>query len=86
MKTLLIAGVCAMLISAPALACRGTAEYPELAAHLTNADIPSEQKEAYAKRLEEGEALHRKGHDLDDQKLRQESLKILDELKAEITN
>lgn len=85
MKTLLLAGACAMLLAAPALACRGTAEYPEVGAQLANADLPAEQKEALTKRLDEGEALHRKGHDSDDQGLRQESLKILDEIKAELT-
>ena len=84
MKTLLLASACAMLIAAPALACRGTVEYPELAVQLANADLPAEQKQTLATRLEEGEALHRKGHDNDDKNLRQESLSILDEIKAEI--
>jgi hypothetical protein len=86
MKTLLLAGACAMLLTAPAMACRGTAEYPEVAAQLAKAELPAEQKEALSKRLEEGEALHRKGHDTDDAEERKESLKILDEIKAEIAN
>jgi hypothetical protein len=86
MKTLLLAGACAMLISVPALACRGTAEYPELAAQLAKRDLPAEQKDAYGKKLKEGEALHRQGHDRDNKALRDESLKILDELKAAIAN
>lgn len=84
MRTLLFAVGCVMLASAPALACRGTAEYPQVAAQLAKLDLPAAQKAAYAKKLEEGKALHQKGHELDNQELRKESLKILDELKAEL--
>ena len=86
MKTLLLASACAMLLAAPAMACRGIAEYPEIAAQLANLDLPAEQKEALSKRLEEGVALHRKGHDIGDTELRKKSLKILDEIKIEIAN
>ena len=76
MKTLLLAVACAVLLTSPALACRGTAEYPEVAAQLTKAELPDEQKETLSKRLEEGEALHRTGHNTDDAEQRKESLKI----------
>lgn len=84
MKTLLLAGVCAMLMAAPAFACRGTAEYPETAAQLAESDLLPAQKEEFKKKLEEGEALHRRGHELNDAALRQESLKILDDIRAKI--
>jgi len=85
MKTLLFAGVAAMLAAAPAMACRGTAEYPQAVAQLARADLPTAEKEGYARKLEEGAALHRRGHDLDDAALRRESLAILDAIKAKLT-
>jgi hypothetical protein len=84
-KTLLLTCACAVLISAPALACRGTAEYPELALKLAALDMSVAEKEVIATRFKEGEALHQRGHQLDDAALRQESLKILDEIKAKLT-
>jgi len=85
MKALLLACSCIVLISAPALACRGTAEYPQVAVQLTQAQLPAADKAALAKRLESGEAIHRRGHEIDSRDLRTESLKILDEIKAAIS-
>lgn len=84
MKTLLLAGACVVLLATPAFACRGTAEYPETAAQLAKSNLPQAQKEEYKKKLEQGEALHRRGHELNDAALRRESLKILDDIKAKI--
>lgn len=85
MNTLLVASACVVLVATPAFACRGTAEYPETAAKLAKSGWPEAQKEEYKKMLAEGEALHRRGHDLNDAALRRESLKILDDIKAKIT-
>jgi hypothetical protein len=85
MKTLLLSCACAVLVSAPVLACRGTAEYPEVSAQLAVSNLPAAEKEALTKKFREGEALHHRGHDLDDAGLRLESLKILDEIKVKIT-
>jgi len=82
MKTLLLATTCATLLATPSLACRGTAEYPEVMAVLAEANLPEAQKAAYLQRLEEGAALHHQGHDSDDMALRQQSLAILDEIMA----
>ena len=84
MKTLLLTCVCITLFSATALACRGTAEYPQVAVQLAQSDLSVTDKEALAKSLQAGEAIHRRGHELDSQELRQESLKILDEIKTKI--
>jgi hypothetical protein len=46
--------------------------------------LPAAQKQEYKKMLDEGEALHRRGHELNDAALRKESLKILDDIKAKI--
>jgi hypothetical protein len=84
MKALLLACSCIVLVSAPALACRGTAEYPQVAAQLAQSRLSMAEKEALTKKLNAGEAIHRRGHEIDSSDLRNESLKILDEIKAEI--
>jgi hypothetical protein len=84
-KTLLLTCICSVLISAPALACRGTAEYPDLALRLAAADLPAAEKAGMTARFKEGEAMHQRGHELDDAALRQQSLDILDAIKAKIT-
>jgi len=84
MKTLLLAAACVMLVATPASACRGTAEYPETAAQLAKSGLPEAQKEEYIKKLEQGEKLHHRGHELNDADLRKESLKILDDIRAKI--
>ena len=84
MKTLLLTCACIALFSTTALACRGTAEYPQISLRLAETNMSPAEKDALARRLNEGEAIHRRGHELDSQDLRQESLKILDEIKAKI--
>jgi hypothetical protein len=83
-KTLLLTCAFATLMAAPALACRGTAEYPDVTVRLASANLPAGEKEALSKQLKEGEVLHDRGHARDDAALRQESLKILDEIKAKL--
>ena len=84
MKTLLLTCAGIALFSASASACRGTAEYPQVAVQLAQLDLPAAEKAALVKSLQTGEAIHRRGHELDSQDLRQESLKILDEIKTKI--
>jgi hypothetical protein len=84
MKTLLLTCIAVALFSTTASACRGTAEYPQVAVQLAQLDLPAAEKSALVKSLEAGEAIHRRGHELDRADLRQESLKILDEIKAKI--
>ena len=84
MKILLLTCFSIALFSTTALACRGTAEYPQVAVQLSQLDLAAADKSALVKSLEAGEAIHRRGHELDSQDLRQESLKILDEIKTKI--
>ena len=84
MKTLLLTCISIALFSTTALACRGTAEYPQVAVEIAQLDLAAGDKRALAKALEAGEAIHRRGHELDSADLRQESLRILDEIKAKI--
>jgi hypothetical protein len=85
MKVVFFLGACAVLLTTPALACRGTVEYPEVMALLAKADIPEERKQVLADRLTEGKVLHDKGHDMDSQELRLKSLAVLDEIRVEIS-
>lgn len=66
----------------PALACRGSAEYPEVAAKLAAASLPADKKADLTRQLEEGRALHDKAHQQSDRGAMQESLKILDRVKG----
>lgn len=84
MMKIVLAGCCAVMIATPALACRGTAEFPQAKVKLAEANLPQTEKDAYAVRLVEGEALHKRGHDLDTKQIRLESLQILDEIRAKI--
>jgi hypothetical protein len=84
MKTLLLTCITIALFSTTALACRGTAEYPQVAVQLAQLDVATADKSALVQALEAGEGIHRRGHELDSAELRQESLKILDEIKAKI--
>jgi len=76
--------VAATLTAGPAFACRGTAEYPQVAAQLEQANLPAAEKSALAERLQAGEALHLRGHELDNRDVRNDSLAILDEIKAKL--
>jgi len=84
MKTLLLTCTFVAIASAPALACRGTAEYPQVAAQLAQSKLSAADKEELSKRLQEGDAIHRRGHERDNKDIMLESLKILDEIKAKI--
>ena len=58
MRFLLLVGACVILVSSPAWACRGTAEYPALKAQLAKADLPAAEKAIYEKKLEESATIH----------------------------
>lgn len=67
-----------------ALACRGTAEYPEIAARLAAASLPADRKAELDRQFEEGRALHDRAHQQNDTDAMRESLRILDHIKAEL--
>jgi hypothetical protein len=68
--------------SSDAWACRGTAEYPDVAAKLAAASLPADKKADLTRQLEEGRALHDKAHQQNDTGAMRESLKILDGIKG----
>lgn len=68
--------------SSDAWACRGTSEYPDMAAKLAAASIPDDRKAELSRQLEEGRALHDRAHQQNDTGAMRESLKILDRIKG----
>lgn len=65
-----------------ALACRGTAEYPDVASRLAAASLPADRKADLTRQLERGRALHDRAHQQNDTGAMRESLTILDRIKA----
>ncbi len=84
MKTLLFATACIVVISGPALACRGTAEFPEVATQLEQSTISPERMDELIQRLSQGKAMHEEGHSQGDGSKMGVALGILDEIKREI--
>ncbi len=84
MRTLLLAGACIVAISAPALACRGTTEYPQALEQLNQSTIPAERMNELRDQLSRGQAMHEQGHRQGDGGKMGRSLRVLDGIKAEI--
>ena len=84
MKPLLFATACIVVISGPALACRGTAEFPEVSTQLEQSNISSERLNGLIQRLNQGQAMHDEGHSQGDGSKMSSSLRILDEIRREI--
>ncbi len=84
MRTLLLAGACIVAISAPALACRGTTEYPQALEQLNQSKIPAERLKALMDKLSRGQAMHEQGHRQGDMGKIGQSLRILDGIKPGI--
>jgi hypothetical protein len=75
----------ALLFSASALACSGTADYPTaLKAVKSNEPLSAEQKGALIKDLMGGLAVHDDGHATNNMKKMAQSLQILQILKPKI--
>ena len=85
MKILFLISACFVVISTQALACRGTAEYPQASTQLENAVLLSERKTDLMEQLRRGQAIHEEGHRQGDKGQMVESLRILDEILAEIS-
>ena len=84
MKTLLFAAACTVVISGPALACRGTAEFPEVSTQLRQSTISPERMNELDQRLSQGQAMHAEGHSQGDGGKMSAALDILDAIKSEI--
>ena len=84
MRTLILAGVMFALVSTPALACRGTDEYPEAADDIAQSMLTPERKSDLLDQLRAGNALHREAHRENNMTKMGESIRILDGIKAQI--
>lgn len=84
MAALLLAGGFMAAIAGPALACRGTFEFPEAAGEVDQSKIPPERKKALTEKLRQGEEMHTQGHRQGDMRKMGESLRILDGIMNQI--
>ncbi len=84
MRTFLLASACMVLIAGPALACRGTAEYPQISIQLEQSKSSPERVEALMAMLSQGQTMHEEGHRQGDIDKLLTSLRILDELKEAV--
>ncbi len=84
MAALLLAGGFIVAIAGPALACRGTSEFPQAAGEVAQSKIPPERKKALTEQLRQGEAMHTQGHRTGDMMKMGESLRILDGIMQQI--
>ncbi len=84
MRTLLLASACIVVMAGPALACRGSAEYPQLATQLGQSQESPERVAALMEKLSQGQSMHQVGHRQGDMSKLLTSLRMLDDLKTEI--
>ena len=84
MRTLILASVLIALVSTPALACRGTAEFPAVVDSIMQSTLTPERKKELLDQLSVGDALHKEAHREGDMMKMGESIGILDGIKAQI--
>ena len=84
MRALILVGVLIALVSTPALACRGTAEFPEAANGIRQSTLTPERKKELLDQLSVGNALHEEAHQENDMMKMGDSIRILDGIKTQI--
>ncbi len=84
MRTLLLSGALIVVIAAPALACRGTTEFPQAFDQLEQSNVSPERKTELGEQLSQGQSMHEDGHSQGDMGKMGGSLQILDEILKEI--
>ena len=84
MRTLILAGVLIALVATPALACRGTAEFPEAADGIRQSTLTPERKKELLDQLSVGNAVHKEAHRENDMMKMGDSIRILDGIKTQI--
>jgi hypothetical protein len=84
MRTLLLASTFIVVIAGPALACRGTTEFPQAFEQLEQSNVSEERKEELREQLSQGQSMHEDGHSQGDMGKMGGSLQILDEILKEI--
>ncbi len=83
MRTLLLAGAFIVVIAGPALACRGTTEFPQAFEQLEQSNVPEARKKELREQLGQGQSMHEDGHSQGDMGKMGGSLQILDEILKE---
>ena len=81
MRLLLLTGVCLVLISGSALACRGTTEFPQVNEQLQSSTLSLESLDALLEQLSQGAAMHEEAHQQGDMSKMGQSIRILDDVK-----
>ncbi len=84
MRTLLLSSAFIVVIAGPALACRGTTEFPQAFEQLEQSNVPTERKTELGEQLSQGQSMHEDGHSQGDMSQMGGSLQILDEILKEI--
>ena len=84
MRLFLLTGVCLVLISSTALACRGTTEYPQTNQQLQSSTLPRESLDALLEQLSLGAVMHEEAHQQGDMSKMGESIRILDGVKKQL--
>ncbi len=84
MRILLLAGAFAVVMAGPALACRGTTEFPQAFDQLEQSDVSPERKAELREQLSQGQSMHEEGHSQSDMSKMSGSLQVLDEILKEI--
>ncbi len=85
MRLLLLTGVCLVLISSTALACRGTTEYPQANEQLqSSTTLSPERLDALLKQLTQGAVMHEEAHQQGDMRKMGKSIGILDDVKKQM--
>ena len=84
MRLFMLTGVCLVLISGSALACRGTAEFPQVHEQLQSSTLSSERIGALLEQLTQGTLMHEEAHQQGDMSKMGQSIRILDDVKAQL--
>ncbi len=84
MRTLILAGAFIVVIAGPALACRGTTEFPQAFEQLEQSNVSEERKKELREQLNQGQSMHEDGHSQSDMGKMGGSLQFLDEIMREI--
>ncbi len=72
------------MIAGPALACRGTTEFPQAFEQLEQSNVSEARKKELREQLGQGQSMHEDGHSQGDMSQMGGSLQILDEILKEI--
>ncbi len=84
MRLLFLTGVCLVLISGSALACRGPAEYPQVSEQLQSSTLSPTRLDALLEQLTQGAAMHEEAHQQGNMGKMGQSIRILDDVKRKM--